>query len=422
MEKWAPSRVDEIGIYLHWPFCKRRCGYCHFYTESFRDYSPLKSLAQRILQESEFYVTEYSKMGQLPIIKTLYLGGGTPTSLKPEDLYSLVHGLAHQWQWEKQAPVEITLEANPEDLSPELFGVMEEVGITRLSLGVQSFQNDLLEVLERTTRREQIERALREFRSYRWKLRPRLSLDLMIGIPNQNSERLQEDLNQLLHWDPDHVSLYGLSIDPGTRLYQAIRRGKLRPLSIDLSEELWEIADTWLEDHGWQNYEISNYARAGAQSQHNIRYWQLQPWLGLGPGAVGTLPAHVSEISWPLRRKNSPLSHYFPEHEVFFLQGENEWISRAEFYLDFLITGLRLVKGISFHHLDQIFEVDSKKILARWLEELDQKGYLCFSESQLKLNRRGRFALDRLLLGVIDVVKNEPSLVHGPPPKWPLSQ
>ncbi len=378
-------------------------------------------LSDMIVSESQQYAQAYSRYGAPPRVKTFYLGGGTPSNFSPDALQSMMARIAATWGWESMPPEEVAIEANPEDVTPRFLSSLEGSGVTRLSLGVQTFQDRLLQVLRRPVSATVVETALKNIREFPWKHRPLLNVDLILGIPGQNLQDLREDLERLLHWDPDHVSAYGLSIEPGTALHTALARGKLTSPDQDLAEDLWEYADSWLEDHGWKNYEISNYARPGAESRHNIRYWEMRPWLGLGPGASGTLPAWHGGQVWPHRRKNPQLSSYGPEREDFFQTGETEWIDRGNFFLDYLITSLRLSKGIAYRHLDEVFQVDTKKVLAPWLEELDRRGYLCFSETRLRLNRRGRFVLDRLLVLGLDLFRRVPEIVEGPPPRWPTS-
>lgn len=417
----VPGPVSDLGLYLHWPFCRRRCGYCHFYTEPRGELGEgaMVELAERLIAEARRYAEGYGRWGRPPVVKTVYFGGGTPSSMGEATFLSVMEGLRRTWGWDGEPPEEITIEVNPEDVHAGALEAWDAAGVGRISLGVQSFQPALLAVLQRTTPVEAVEGALERLRAHPWKRRPLINIDLILGIPTQTPQDLERDLARILQWSPDHVSLYGLSIDPGTALHRAVRRGRVRPLPLDDSETLWELADAWLEDHGWRNYEVSNYARAGAESRHNVRYWQLRPWLGLGPGASGTFPAVRDGVVVPLRRKNAPLARYRPERPEFWDSGENEWLSRADFFLDFLITGLRLARGIPFRTLDAVFQIDSRELLSPWLEDLDRRGALCVSETVLRLNRRGRFALDRLLLGAMDLVQTLPELAHGPPPRWP---
>ncbi len=413
--------TSSLGIYVHLPFCKNKCGYCHFYTEKPQSLEQMSSTVDDILTESQVYADIFLRSGSLPGVSTFYVGGGTPSILPPQDIVRLIRANAEIWNWKENPPSEVAMEANPENLTSDFFRAVEEAGISRLSVGIQSFHQKTLTILSRNAGSDELHKALDAWHSYPWKRRPQLNLDLILGTPEQTSQELRSDLMGLLAWDPDHVSLYGLSIDEGTYLELKIKRGEIQPLETEIQEDLWEEADLWLEERGWKNYEISNYARVGCESLHNLGYWNLKPYLGLGPGAVGTFGVRSSAGEGRvLRRKNPILKDYHPGSNDFFDHGEIEWVSRAEFFLDHLITGLRLEKGIPFGKLDKIFQVDSRFILKPWLEDLDRKGLLCYDTSKLCLNKRGRFALDRLLISAFDLIGEHPLLVSGPAPNWPV--
>jgi oxygen-independent coproporphyrinogen-3 oxidase len=255
------------------PFCAHHCGYCDFAVAAGQDH-----LADTYL---DALAAELSTLGTPQLVQTLFIGGGTPSHLTCRQLQRLLRDVQ---RWLPLEPGgEFTLEANPDDLTdPERVAVLAEGGVTRLSLGVQSFQPPLLQVLERRHNPADVPRVVALIR--RWI--PQLSLDLIFGIPGQSLAEWDADLHRALDLSPDHLSTYGLTFEKGTRLWKQWRQGRLRPLDEATELALYTHAIDLLERAGWEHYEISNFARPGMQSRHNQVYWANHAYFGFGVGAA----------------------------------------------------------------------------------------------------------------------------------------
>ncbi|HQJ31943.1 MAG TPA: radical SAM family heme chaperone HemW [Anaerolineaceae bacterium] len=271
-----------FGIYLHIPFCRRRCNYCDFITYAGKDelmpgyYAALMSELQH----------QAATLQDLPNqVETIFFGGGTPSLLKVEWIEALIDCVRSEYGLADKA--EISLEANPGTLSPEYIARLLEAGVNRLSIGVQSFIKRDLALLGRIHNPFQASDAILSARRVGF---TNISLDLIFGIPGQSLADWQANLQQAVALRPDHLSLYSLILEPGTRLYDDVQAGKIQPVSEDLSADMYELAMDTLVQEGFSHYEISNWARGEAfEAKHNKIYWKNQPYLGVGAGAYGSL-------------------------------------------------------------------------------------------------------------------------------------
>lgn len=283
-EHLVPQPLPEISIYIHIPFCRTRCHYCAFYLET--GFSP------RVLNETLEGITaeayEWARRLEYPRIRTVYVGGGTPSVIPASRLRSFLLELRSAFRMnETGEPVEWTVEVNPESVDRDLLSALEDSGVDRISLGIQSLHDNELAVLGRRSDSTCARNALRLI-AEQW--RHRLSTDVIVGTPGQYQENLKLQLDELLGYGVAHVSCYGLTVEPGTALAQSVSRGALRMPDRDLHEALWETTTRTLKAAGFRAYEVSNYAKPGHESIHNYAYWRLDPYLGLGPGAVSTIP------------------------------------------------------------------------------------------------------------------------------------
>ncbi|SMC24985.1 oxygen-independent coproporphyrinogen-3 oxidase [Desulfacinum hydrothermale DSM 13146] len=269
----AVASNAPAGLYVHVPFCRGKCPYCDFYSE------PSPALASRwvdgVLREADLYGDLFSRFD------TLYLGGGTPSFLSGEDLGRLLSGLQRRFRWESS--VEITLEANPDDVTPEKAALWWDLGINRLSLGVQSLDDAMLGVLGRRHTAAQAAAAVEAARQAGF---TNLGLDLMWGLPGQSLAQWRETMESVLAFSPEHLSCYELTLEKGTVFYQMACRGDLSLPSQAQSRLFFTATSRFLRQRGYVHYEISNFARGDVfRSRHNQKYWRHVPYLGLGPSA-----------------------------------------------------------------------------------------------------------------------------------------
>lgn len=341
-------KSSKISLYIHIPFCSSKCKYCDFYSET-SGFNRISGVITQIINQLEYH---YHKLGK-PGIETVFIGGGTPSILPKDDLVRLLSYVKSI----SGKPKEWTVESNPESIDRDFLLKCMEFGVTRLSVGVQSFNNNLLNLLGRGAKKDDVNKAFNLIKKL-WK--GELNLDLISSIPGQNREILESDIKRALEIKPDHISFYALSLEEGTALEDEVSKGILEDLSPKESEDIWFRGKELLLDRGYKNYEVSNYTKS-SPCKHNINYWELKPYLGIGPGAVSTL----------INNKNEIVRISCEKSITKYLQGEGsswgesvEIISPKEFLKDYIIMGLRLKKGIDKERFKLIFNSDIDKIVS----------------------------------------------------------
>jgi len=347
-------RPAPLALYVHIPFCAYRCRYCNFTFET--GWSP--ALMDRTLDTLVADAEELRARGEADglewKIQTLYMGGGTPSVVPAEKLLPFLARLETALGYRTSDLVEASIEVNPENVTAQYLDALWAAGLNRLSVGVQTFNSDRLALLGRWCDGPANRRAL-GLVADRWK--GRWSADLMTGLPGQGSlapQRwvdLREDLRELLAYRPGHISLYSLTVEPGTDLATLKAGGGVKVSPEPVADQLWLTARQTLLDQGFEWYEISNFALPGHRSIHNQFYWRMDPWAGLGPGAEGTIPALDPRGRLrPLRTRNPKL---FP-----WLNGqrETEFLSEQEFALEHYLSGWRTSDGLVPGRMAQLFE------------------------------------------------------------------
>lgn len=353
---------QRIAIYIHIPFCRRKCGYCDFYSLPYAE-APAKAFLEALEREMEDYQGIKGK--------TLYLGGGTPTILPPSYLKEIISTARDIFLLPEDA--EVTVEGNPESLSEEVLEALRSVGVNRLSIGIQSFKEEILRFLGRAHTAEEGRRAVKRAREFGF---GNLNIDLIYGIPGQTVEDWQTTLEEAVSLQPTHISCYALTFEEGTPLGKALEEGKVEALDDDVVGEMYDVAVDRLERAGYIHYEISNFAIPGYQCKHNLSYWRAEPYLGLGPSAVSYLP--------PNRFRNPPLEDYIKGEEPKI----EEVVKGKERSKEKLLLGLRLEEGV---------EVRGKLREARIVKELASEGYLKIEGRRIKLTRKGMLVYNSIL-------------------------
>ncbi|WP_424935873.1 MULTISPECIES: radical SAM family heme chaperone HemW [Bacteria] len=280
-----------FSAYLHVPFCRVRCGYCDFntYTSSELRGASQDEYADTLLSEIAIARDVLAERGALRPLDTVFFGGGTPTLLPPGDLARMLKGAIDAFGIREGA--EVTVEANPDTVTPLVADELARSGVTRLSVGMQSAVPSVLAALDRTHRPENVRGAVSAARDAGLAV----SVDLIYGAPGESLADWQESLDAAVALAPDHVSAYALIIEEGTKLARQIRRGEVPAPDDDLQADMYELADAVLAGAGFDWYEVSNWARTPAQrSQHNMAYWRGTDWWGFGPGAH----SHIAGLRW----------------------------------------------------------------------------------------------------------------------------
>ncbi|HEU4700663.1 MAG TPA: radical SAM family heme chaperone HemW [Gemmatimonadales bacterium] len=362
-----------MHLYVHVPFCARRCSYCDFAIAVRREV-PSDAYAAAVGREWRTW-QHHPAWNEDPVVRTLYFGGGTPSHLAPAAIARLVETVARDRAIAPDA--EITLEANPDDVTAEAARAWREAGINRVSLGVQSFDPRVLAWMHRVHTAEQVPAAVETLRAAGI---AELSLDLIFGLPEALGRDWAADLAQALALAPDHLSMYGLTVEPHTPLGRWVQRREVAPVGDDrYAAEFLETHRT-LEAHGFEHYEVSNAARPGRRARHNSAYWRRAAYIGLGPSAHS---GHGTERSWNLRD--------WTAYERAIRAGDpttaaREVLDAEAIRLEELYLGLRTMDGLPADRLAA--PIRGAWIGAGWAEE---------REGRLRLTPEGWLRLDALV-------------------------
>ena len=270
---------EPIAVYVHIPFCLSKCNYCDFNT-----YEGIESLMPSFVNALSSEIGLWGTRLSRPDVSTVFFGGGTPSYLPAESITLLSERLREATNIVPGA--EITLEANPDDVNAEKADAWLGAGFNRISIGVQSFDDQILHALSRRHDSDQARLAVATARSAGFE---NISIDLMFGLPNQSLTVWEHSLKRAIELETDHLSLYGLQIEPGTPLQRDVERGTVPTPDNDLAADMYEMAMDYLSKTGYEHYEISNWCKPGFRSRHNLAYWLNQPYLGVGPGAHSSM-------------------------------------------------------------------------------------------------------------------------------------
>ncbi len=393
------ANSPELSLYIHLPFCSRRCSYCDFFSVAGASPILMQRVLDKILGDIARGLAKYAPSH----IDTAYIGGGTPSLIPSDRLQGFLSVLK-----ELIGDVdEITIEANPESLSLEFLQILGLNGINRLSMGAQSYDDRLLNWLGRPGNLETLQKADEIIRKH-WK--GKLNRDILTGLPRKNRS-LTWDIKQAAEDNPGHISIYELTIERGTPLALDSHRLSELPSSQARLHEWFSVLD-FLREKGYGRYEVSNFAKPGQECLHNMRYWQLRPYLGIGPGSSST----IWDNSGALRMKE-------PEDIIRWLDGSQEgvikeFLSVRDFMLEHFIMGLRTKYGLSRPHFKAIFGRDPLEVIHRTAERLYASNMLQDDETYLRLSMKGMDVLNPILREVLDEIDNReiPNTYSWPQP------
>jgi oxygen-independent coproporphyrinogen III oxidase len=379
-----------LSVYVHVPFCADKCLYCDFYSLP-RDSVP-RGIQEKVVDETIRQARAFLALAPGEPIRTIFFGGGTPSAL-PRDLLQRLLEI-----FKGRSCEEWTLEANPESIDEPFLDLCASAGATRLSIGVQSLDDGQLRLLRRpATRAETL--ACMEMVARRW--RGELSVDYIAGIPSQTPAQVQKDIALLRSFGPRHFSLYQLTMEPGTAMAALVEQGRLSMNPPERDEELWFSGKDALEGAGFRHYEVSNFCQPGRECRHNIRYWLMEPWLGVGPAAVSTLPAEPFHAMAPgvrgtiLRLSNPRDIHAFTGKPLWGMEAEP--VSPREFLLEVLMMGLRLADGIPRALFERRFGKSLEELAPGLWEGWARRGMAVEGGGALRLTEKGRLVLDGLM-------------------------
>ena len=367
------------GIYIHIPFCKQACHYCdfHFSTSMKKKDEMVLALAKEIqLRKSEF---------ENETIETIYFGGGTPSILQISDLIFLIDEVYKNFTVAENP--EITLEANPDDLSKERIIELSKTPINRLSIGIQSFFEEDLKMMNRAHNSEEANECLEEATKYF----NNISIDLIYGIPGMSNEKWKRNIDAALSFGIPHISSYALTVEPKTVLSKLIQTGKINNPSDEVAEAHFRILVETLENKGFVHYELSNFGKSSYFSKNNSAYWLGKKYLGIGPSAHS-----YDGIS---RRWNvSNNSIYLKSLDENTLPCETEILSKTDRYNEYIMTGLRIIWGVSLDRIENEFGSKYLDYLHKQAQKFINDDLLSINENVLKTTKKGKFLTDGIAI------------------------
>lgn len=382
-----------LGMYVHIPFCIRKCFYCDFASYALQSeqgaaVKETENYLHFLLQEAALYRNDYLRDGQK--LKTLYIGGGTPTCLAGGQLFALLDTLQNIYEFEKDA--EITVEANPGTIDAHKLQLLKKAGCNRLSIGVQSYDAKELESLGRIHAPQEIYTAFSLARESGFN---NINLDLMYGLPGQTLESWQRNLRSAVAMKPEHLSLYQLNIEPGTRFAEMAEQGQLAVPEQETAREMFEEAIAYLRQNGYGHYEISNFAQVGRESKHNLIYWHNLGYIGLGAGASGYLHGvrysnEKSHILYgqALLNEKKPVC-------------DEEPIDQKLAMSEQMFLGLRMLTGVDKRSFRKRFAVDIETVFGSAVERLKKKGLLLETDTHVLLSSEGLFLANDVFIEFI---------------------
>lgn len=359
--------MKNLGIYIHIPFCIAKCKYCGFYSRGGSTAREHKEYVDSLMEDIREYGRVYGVNSQagceakpriggedkfeaggqgLYTVDTIFIGGGTPTIIEPYLIDDILDGLRENFNI--SAGAEITIDSNPKTLTAEKLGIYREAGINRLSIGVQSFDAGILKTLGR---KHTAEDAVKSFRLARQQGFDNINLDLMFAIPGHSMKLWEETLGQAISLGPEHISFYSLQIEEGTPFFEMFKAGEIDQVPDELDREMYHMAIARLKAAGYGHYEISNCAKPGYECKHNLKYWSMEDYLGIGSNA--------SSFMGGVRFTEEPSCEY---HEN----------SKADNMAEFVFTGLRKIRGIDLGEFEQRFGCDFWQVYSKeTLGEID---------------------------------------------------
>ena len=359
------------GIYIHIPFCKQRCTYCDFYTQVAPHLIP--DLVDAIVKELHLR-KDYLKNAA---IETIYFGGGTPSVLSFSQFDSIFRAINELFEVNEDA--EITFEANPDDLTPEFLSSISPLPFNRVSIGIQSFDD---EDLKRVNRRHSGLQAINAVKACQAHGFENISVDLIYGLPSQSLEAWNKQLDIAFNLHVQHISVYGLTYEEGTRLWKQREMGKVNVVADDEMISMYEVLLAKMKENGFEAYEISNFSLPGYRSRHNSAYWQINPYLGIGPSAHSF---DGTSRQWNIS-SNKKFINALNTGENFF---EKEELSQNDRYNDYVMVSLRTTEGISLKYIEENFGVNFVNYCIMNAEKFIQSNKLKFDNNKIYLSYKG---------------------------------
>lgn len=362
------------GIYIHIPFCTQKCHYCNFFSQPAIHLIP--QYVDALCKELELRKDYLSEP-----VSTIYFGGGTPGLLQVSHIEKILSTINHHY---KNNAFEITLEVNPDDINRDYLIKIRKAGINRLSIGIQSLDDGDLKWLNR---RHSAQQAIDAFQQARECGFDNISIDLIYGIPVQNTSRWEEQVSKVLRLKPEHISAYALTVEPGTALHHFIQTGQRPDVDEEHALQCFMILKDHIEDLGYQQYEVSNYCLPGRESQHNSSYWNQIPYLGVGASAHSY---NGNSRQWNV----AAINKYITNINDGYIPSEKEELNLVDKFNEYIMTALRTAKGCNLSHINTVYGKDYVDMISTEAEQFVREGLLIREDDYLRTAKKGWFHLD----------------------------
>ncbi len=406
--------VDPVSLYIHIPFCKKKCNYCDFFSIPCGDSGVPEIYLTALKNEISFYKEKFF----IPSWKTIYIGGGTPSLLTPEQLQDLVSFVLSMNKGKNNC--EVTVEFNPDDITKNLLTAAANSGVTRLSIGIQVLDDKALDFVHRRCTKKSSLKALSLIQKY-W--HSHFSLDLIAGLPFVDDVIFRNSLKMAMSYNPDHISLYSLTIENKTKLGKLIESGKYF-FDIDKADKQWLTGKEILEQNGYYQYEISNFSKKDCVSLHNLTYWNMESYIGCGAGATGSIYGLIDEnekkigFRWTNNQNinkyeefwNSYLNMMTESYESSFskIPCEKEFLDKKTITYEFFMMGLRKIEGICLDSLKMKKNfIDDNLVdsflshFYEWKEQGFAENYYKEENKYYRLSKKGILFLNKFLIDIL---------------------
>ena len=361
------------SAYVHIPFCTQICYYCDF-SKVFIKNQPVDSYLEHLLQEFDSY--------DIQKLRTLYIGGGTPTALSAPQLETLLDGLTKNL--DLSVLEELTIEANPGDLDADKIAVLKNSAVNRVSLGVQTFDDKMLKKIGRSHLEKDIYENIDRLKLAGF---DNISIDLIYALPGQTMDQVKDNVEKAITLDIPHMSLYSLILENHTVFMNRMRRGKLPLPKEELEAEMFEYIIEELERSGFEHYEISNFSKPGFESRHNLMYWDNAEYYGIGAGASG----YVNGVRY---KNHGPIRHYLSAVEAGNARVTEEHLSQREQMEEEMFLGLRKKSGVSITRFEEKFGTSFEDLYGQVVRNLCHQGLLQVEGQQIRMTKKGLFLGD----------------------------
>ncbi len=394
---------DSFALYLHIPFCRSKCAYCDFFSVK-KENNIENDYILALLNEARMRQKQFSAKKWFSI----YIGGGTPSLLTPNQIVFLLNELCKICPLENGA--EVTIECNPDDISENFLQAIKETPVNRLSVGIQSLNDKTLQIIGRRAKLAENLRAIElinrfwlcdNFSENSVAATRRFSADLICGLPFQTEENFLADLQKIINCGADHISLYSLMLEENTKLYDMVEKGICR-INPEESDDWWILGRDLLEKNGFAQYEVSNFSKPGCQSRHNLCYWQMQNYIGIGAGATGT----VNSLRYTNTTNIEKYVQFFKDFKengenkdfLQFLQiEETEKLDRETQIFEFLMMGFRLLAGPNGEEFYERFGEKIEKYVEKPLLKWQKNNLAVCTKNKFALNRQGLLLLNSFM-------------------------